>query len=88
MPPNDKFAGYAKAITGPSETYFAITPHDTNDFAEIANSIRVGTGGDVVAVRIDGTPVLFKNCAAGEPLPIRARRVNATGTTATDLVGL
>ncbi|MGO4815252.1 hypothetical protein AB4156_37700 [Cupriavidus sp. 2MCAB6] len=88
MPPNDKFASSAKAITGPSETYFAITPSDTVDFAEIANSIRVGTGGDVVAVRPDGTSVTFKNCAAGEVLPIRARRVNASGTTALDLVGL
>ncbi|NUA26097.1 spike base protein, RCAP_Rcc01079 family [Cupriavidus basilensis] len=88
MPPNDRFATYAKTLTGPSETYFAITPHDTNDFAEVANSIRVGTGGDVAAVRLDGTAVTFKNVAAGEMLPIRARRVNLTGTTATDLVGL
>ncbi|AOZ06758.1 spike base protein, RCAP_Rcc01079 family [Cupriavidus malaysiensis] len=88
MPATDPFAGWAKPIGAPSESYFAITPSDSVDFSVVANSIRVGTGGDVSAVRLDGTSVLFKNCAAGEVLPIRARRVNASGTTATDLVGL
>lgn len=88
MPPNDKFASNAKSILGPSDAYFAITPSDSVDFAEMANSIRVGTGSDVVAVRPDNTAVTFKNVAAGETLPIRARRVNLSGTTAADLVGL
>lgn len=88
MPPNDKFAGFAKAITGPSESPFPITPHDTNDFAEVANSIRVAFPGDVMVVRLDGVVVPFYNCQPGETLPIRARRVNLTNTTASGLVGL
>lgn len=88
MPATDRFATLARTITAPSDAYFSITPSDATDFAEVANSIRVGTGGDVAAVRPDGTVVVFKNCAAGETLPIRARRVNATNTTASDLVGL
>ncbi|MGT2505660.1 spike base protein, RCAP_Rcc01079 family [Cupriavidus basilensis] len=67
-----------------------MTPSDSsaNNFARPANSIRVGTGGDVVAIRRDGTAVTFKNCPSGETLPIRAIRVNVSGTTASDLVGL
>ncbi|AOY93869.1 hypothetical protein BKK79_00055 [Cupriavidus sp. USMAA2-4] len=77
----------AKAL-GPVVRLFHHHASDTVNLARPANSIRVGTGGDVVAVCGDGTAVLFKNCFSGEVLPIRALRVNATGTTAMDLVAL
>jgi len=76
------------SLLTPSRDYFAITPHNSTNLQFKTRSIRVGVGGDVVAVREDGTAVTFKNCFAGEVLPIVAIRVNATGTTATDLVGL
>ncbi|CAB4155013.1 hypothetical protein UFOVP653_58 [uncultured Caudovirales phage] len=76
------------ALLTPSRDYFAITPNDSTNFTFKTRSIRVGVGGDVVAVREDGTAVTFKNCFAGEVLPIVAVRVNATNTTASQLVGL
>jgi len=82
-----QFPDSASMLT-PSRDYFAITPHNSTNFAFRCRAIRVGGGGDVVAVREDGTAVTFKNCYAGEVLDIVAIRVNATGTTATDLVGL
>ncbi|MDR3381726.1 spike base protein, RCAP_Rcc01079 family [Cupriavidus basilensis] len=88
MPPNDRFATQARSVSDPSEKPFPITPHDTNDFTDVANGIRVGSAGDVMVVRLDGVVVPFKNCMATEVLPVRARRVNLTGTTASDLVGL
>lgn len=87
MPFAKQFADSA-AMQSPSSEYFAITPSNTVDFTFFCRSIRVGVAGDVVAVKLDGTAVTFKGCYAGEVLPIIAKRVNATGTTATDLVGL
>lgn len=86
MPFTRQFPDSASLLS-PSRDYFSITPSDTVDFTFTARSIRVGGIGDVVAVREDGTAVTFKNCYAGEVLPIVAIRVNATNTTATQLVG-
>lgn len=82
-----QFPDSASMLTS-SRDYFAITPHNSTNFTFKCRSIRVGVGGDVVAVREDGTAVTFVGCFAGEVLPIVAIRVNATGTTATNLVGL
>lgn len=70
--------------------YFAITPSDTVDFAvPTYGGIYVGgTGGDVQAVREDGTVVKFDAVPVGAVLPIVAIRVNSTDTTATEMVGL
>lgn len=87
MPFTRQFPDSASLLT-PSRDYFAITPSDSVNFAFSCRSIRVGAGGDVVAVREDGTAVMFKNCYAGEVLSIVAIRVNATSTTASQLVGL
>jgi hypothetical protein len=72
----------------PSASAAAITPHDTNNFAGgVCRGIYVGVGGNIVAI-VNGTAVTFKGAAAGSVLPIAATRVNATSTTATDLVAL
>lgn len=76
------------ALLTPSRDYFAIVPHDLNNNLFMTRSIRVGGSGDVVAVREDGVAITFKSCYEGEVLPIVAIRVNATGTTASSLVGM
>ena len=87
MPLTRQFSDSASLLT-PSRDFFAITKSDTVDLAFSPRSIRVGAAGDVVAVREDGVAVTFKSCAIGEILPIIAIRINATGTTANDLVGM
>ena len=73
----------------PSRNFFPITPHDTTNFVEgETRGIYVGGSGILVAVNKGGVAVTFTNVLAGSVLPIRAVRVNASGTTATDLVGL
>lgn len=73
----------------PSHTYFAITPHDSNDFSQgPVRGIYVGGAGNMVAVTTGGTAVTFTGVLAGSIIPIRAKRVNSTNTTATSLVGL
>lgn len=88
MPAIELYSSYGNAPASPASIFFAITPNDTTDLQYVTRGIRVGAAGDVTAVRVDGTAVLFKGCSVGELLPIRAWRILATGTTASSLVGL
>lgn len=68
----------------------AITPSNSTSFtAGECDGIWSGDAapGDITAV-VSGTAVLFKSVPAGVLLPIRASRVNSTGTTATNMVAL
>lgn len=73
----------------------AITPSDTVNIADAAavtlppttDAIWVGGAGIVAAVLQSGAAVNF-TCVAGSILPIKAKRVNATNTTATLMVAL
>lgn len=72
--------GYSRAI--------AITPSDATNFTDGAcHAIYVGGAGAVVAV-VNGAAVTFAAVPAGTVLRVRATRVNATSTTATNLVAL
>ncbi len=73
----------------PASLGAAITPTDDTDLPVTCRGIYVGVGGDV-AVILDGmiTAMTFKNAAQGRVLPIRVRRVMATGTAATNLIAL
>lgn len=63
-----------------------ITPSDTVNFVEPCEAIYVGAVGDVTVV-LPGNQgnLLFSAVPAGTTIPIKAKRVNATGTTATGL---
>ena len=63
-----------------------VTPSDTDDFSSTARRLWVGTGGDVAAVDVDGTAVTYKNVPSGSYLEGAFARVNATNTTATDII--
>ena len=69
-------------------TFYAITQSDTLDQSPIINAIHVGGAGDVKVTGVDGVTVVFKAMAAGSILPVKARRVWSTGTSATDLIAL
>ena len=64
-----------------------IVPDDALDHEE-TRGLYVGASGDVVATNDDGGDVTFKAVPAGTVLPIRTRRVKATGTTAGAIVAL
>jgi len=75
--------------SSPSTKAFSVTPHDSNELSEVAKALYVGGAGDVsVILRDDNTAVTFKAVAAGTILPVRARIVRVTGTTATYIVAL
>jgi hypothetical protein len=78
-----------ETMESPARNYFVITPHDSTDFVYETRGIWVGVGGTVVVIGAgDYTPVTFLNVASGTMMPLRAVRVDSTGTTATDLVGV
>lgn len=67
---------------------FAITPSNSVDFTTDAAAIYVGVTGNIVLETTKGTVLTFVGVPAGAILPIDTRRVNVTGTTATNLIGL
>ena len=67
---------------------FAITPHDTTKFARSARAIYVGTTGNVALVHKDGTTCVWPSVPAGGYILCESVRVNATLTTASNLVGI
>lgn len=82
------------AKTSPTPTYpmfpedaAAVTPSDSADLPQFS-VIYVGVTGTVKVTTAQGTDVTFKGVAAGTVIPVRARRVWSTGTTATDMVAI
>lgn len=72
----------------PGQDGFTITPSNTVDFTTLAKSIWVGVAGNVTLVTSRGTTLTFVGCQAGSIIPVEARRVDVTGTTATSLVAI
>lgn len=68
--------------------WVAVTPSNTVDLPWLTHSVWVGGAGNVAAVMQDGSVGTFTGVTAGELLPIIARRINSTGTTATNLVAM
>lgn len=66
-----------------------ITPNDATDLSKVTRGLYIGATGNVrVLLYYDTVPVTFVGAVTGSVLPIRVKRVYATGTTATSLVGL
>jgi len=66
----------------PYNEALAITTSDTVDLPRLTDALWVGGAGIVVAVFQNGRTANF-TCVAGQLLPLRVKRVNATSTTAT-----
>jgi hypothetical protein len=72
----------------PAKQGAVITPSDTTNFSfGFTRGLYVGGAGNISAEMANGTVVFF-NVVAGSVLPLRVTRVNATGTTASNIVGL
>jgi hypothetical protein len=73
--------------TAPAERAVAVVPSD----ATVLNcrAIYVGGGGDLAVTPLKGADaVVFEGVQAGSILPISARSIMSTGTTATAVVAL
>ena len=77
------------SLSDPAANAEAISPSDSADLGFVTRGIYVGVTGDVtVNMMGTGASILFKAVPAGVTLAVRATRVLAAGTTATQLVGL
>lgn len=86
---SDPFATTSPGLSGPAGHAFAVTPNDGADLAVVTRGLYVGTGGDLsLVLKGNVSAVSFVGVAGGSVLPLRVARVRATGTTATDIVGL
>lgn len=86
--PTDLFDLNQPGLTSPLEYGFAVTPHDTDELAQVTRELYVGTGGNLALELKHGDTVTLNNVADGSRLPYRAAKVLATGTTASQIVGL
>lgn len=85
--PDPKFGGFATDLDDPASNGFSITPADSGEFANFTRAIYIGGAGNAVIVMANNDVVTLTGLPAGTWLPLRVRRVNATGTTATGIVG-
>lgn len=86
---SDSFANQTPGLTSPASQLAAITPDDNNDLPTTARGIYVGVGGDInVIAANDSAAVLMQSVPSGSVLPVRAKRVKSTLTTASGLVAL
>jgi len=70
---------------------FAVTPSDSVDLAQVTRAIFVrgsATLVDMKVTMVDGSIVTLLGLATGVAHPLQVRRVWATSTTATGIVGL
>jgi hypothetical protein len=84
----DPFASHAVGTDGPGMGSGVITPADGADLADVVRGITIGTAGGTITYVHARTG---QTCTTADlPIgtyPIYARRVLATGTTATGLTG-
>lgn len=69
--------------TLPSGSGRMVVPSDTQSYAP-GRAIYVGVIGDVTLVDESGNTLLFKNAIG--TIPVRATKIKATGTTATNII--
>lgn len=78
-------------LSRPAASVAAVTPSDTVDIATLngacPRALYIGVSGNVVVVFPDGTSGTFLSVPIGV-LPVQARRVNNTSTTATNILAL
>lgn len=78
----------SSSILAAGRALFAITPSDTVNFATRARAVYVGVGGNIAFVSEGGTVAIAIGVPQGTVFHTECVRINATGTTATSLLGL
>lgn len=78
------FSNHAGGLSAPFAQLAAVTAGV--DLDTPSRGLYVGGAGDVAVTTIGGTTATFIDVPAGAVLPIRATRVESTGTTATNII--
>jgi hypothetical protein len=82
----DPYAGSGDDLLSPASHAAAVTPSDSADLPTASKRLWVGGAGAVALVTVGGDTVTYAGVPAGTYLKVRAARVKATGTTATNIV--
>ena len=80
------FSSYDAGAVGPAIRAFAITPADGSDLTDDIRAVTLNGGGTLSYVGWDGATYTTAALPAGT-YPVQARRIRATGTTATGITG-
>lgn len=83
----DAFRHEVDTSSSPSRRWAVIVPSDAADVADLPKALRIDQGGTLALMGSDGTIATFA-VFDGETLPLRPKRVMATGTTATGIKAL
>lgn len=84
---NDHFANYSESLNSPPSNIFAVAPDDAQDLPHVTRALNVGQSGTIRVTTARGTTEVL-TVAAGIVFPIRASRIWATDTTATNIVAM
>lgn len=84
----DMFQFLTSGLESPASDAFEVTPNDGADLESVTRGIYCGTGGDLHVLMKSGREITFKNIAGEMTHGIRITKIFATGTTATDIIGL
>lgn len=82
------FDARAAGLDSPPAYAFAIVPDDGAELARPTRGLMVAGEGDVAVLTVGGDTAVLPGLLPGIQYAIRARRVLATGTSASGLVGL
>jgi hypothetical protein len=77
-----------QGVGQPAIAGFNIGPNDVSYLPFIPRAVYVGGQGNLAVMMFDGSIIMLAGVVAGTLLPIRVLKVFATGTTASNLVGL
>jgi hypothetical protein len=82
-------AALEKMLYGTALAVTAVHGGSDHSLGATYEAFFIGVGGDVsLDCATSGANIVFKNLASGQLLPVRATVVNATNTTATNIVAL
>jgi len=87
MPINDPYETLTTGLSSPICGGFDITPTDATELSLLTRAIMVGVAGNISIQLQDGTSVTL-SLSPGVIYPLRVCQLNATGTTASQIVGL
>lgn len=84
----DRFENHTVGLSSPAVRAVTITPNDSGELSAPLRGYTVGGAGDVAVVFVDDTAsVVLVGRIAGIDYGGRIKKILATGTTATAIVG-
>lgn len=83
----NKYPIKSSDVSAPPDDAYVVSPSDTTDFDPYFRGLYIGATGNVsIQTLASNTTITFVAVPAGTQLIIRGKRVNNTGTTASNIV--